>query len=351
LARTVSHRIPINIRYAMLISNVSIAIYGKMAQFVKPALHRAVVQKWKLLDSMRPLPAAVLANLRGVFRTEFTYNSNAIEGNSLTLRETQLVIEEGQTIRGKSLREIYEARNHPEAIEYVESLANEQRRLAEPDILTLHQIIMKDVMNEKEVGRYRKGEVRIRGSKHVPPPAYDVPTLMEDLLKTVNDNPDDYTTVELAAITLHKFVHIHPFYDGNGRVARLLTNLVLMRKRYLPIIIPQIDRAKYLRCLERADVGDYRPLANFVAQCVIKHLDMALRAVEQKPGDRRLSLKEAAGISSTSPDYLRVLANRGLIPATKEGRNWVVSETDLVEFVRKRGARLTRIQNKRRHKA
>jgi len=291
---------------------------------------------------MRPLPAAVLTSLRSVFRTEFTYNSNAIEGNSLTLRETQLVIEEGQTIRGKSLREVYEARNHPEAIEYVESLANEQRRLAESDILTLHQIIMKDVMDEKEVGRYRKGEVRIRGSKHVPPPAYDVPMLIEELLKTINDNPDDFTTMELAAVTLHRFVHIHPFYDGNGRVARLLTNLVLMRKRYLPIIIPKIDRAKYLRCLERADAGDYRPLVNLLAQYVIKHLDMALRAVEQKPGDRRLSLIEAANMSSVSPDYLRVLANRGLIPAMKEGRNWVVSESDLVEFVRKRENRSKR---------
>ena len=306
---------------------------------MKPALHRAAVQKWKLLDSMRPLLTAVLTNLRSVFRTEFTYNSNAIEGNSLTLRETQLVIEEGETIRGKSLREIYEARNHPEAIEYVESLANEQRRLTELDILTLHQIIMKDVMEEEEIGRYRKGEVRIRGSKHIPPPAYDVPMHVEELVKVINDNPDDYTTVELAAVTLHRFVYIHPFYDGNGRVARLLANLVLMRKRYLPIIIPKIDRAKYLRCLERADAGDYRPLANLVSQYVIKHLDMALRAVEQKPGDRRLSLVEAAEMSSVSPDYLRVLANRGLIPATKEGRNWVVSERDMVEFVRKRGTK------------
>jgi len=310
-----------------------------MAQLVKPALHTAVIQKWKLLDSMRPLPPDVLANLRSVFRTEFTYNSNAIEGNSLTLRETQLVIEEGQTIRGKSLREIYEARNHPEAIEYVESLANEQRRLTESDVLTLHQMVMKDVMEEKDVGRYRKGEVRIRGSKHGPPPAYEVPMLMEELLKVINDNPDDYTTVELAAIVLHRFVHIHPFYDGNGRVARLLTNLVLMRKHYLPIIIPKIDRAKYLRYLERADAGNYYPLVNFVAQYAIKHLDMAHIAVEQQAGDRKLSLMEAAKMSSVSPDYLRVLANRGLIVATKEGRNWVVSERDVVEFVRKRSLR------------
>lgn len=304
-------------------------------QFVKPALHRTIVRKWKLIDSMRPLPEDALNKLRNVFRTEFTYNSNAIEGNSLTLRETQLVIEEGQTIRGKSLREVYEARNHPEAIEYVESLAKEQRRLTELDILTLHQIIMKDVMEAREVGRFRRGEVRIGGSRHIPPPAYDVPRLMEELINVVNNNPDEYTTVELAAIGLHRFVYIHPFYDGNGRVARLLTNLVLMKKRYFPVIIPKSDRAKYLSCLARADKGDYGPLVNFTAQYVLKHLDMVLRAIEQKPGDRKLSLNEAAKLSSVSPDYLRVLANRGLIPATKDGRNWVISESDIIAFVRR----------------
>ncbi|MGI0085154.1 MAG: Fic family protein, partial [Nitrososphaerales archaeon] len=188
-------------------------------------------------------------------------------------------------------------------------------------------------------GRYRKGEVRIGGSKHIHSPAYDVPRLMEELIDTLNNNPDEYTTVELAAIILHRFVHIHPFYDGNGRVARLLTNLVLMRKHYFPIIIPKSDRAKYLRYLDRADRGDYRPLVNFIAQYVIKHLDMVLRAIEQTPSDQKISLSEAAKLSSVSSDYLRVLANKGSIPAVKEGRNWVISESDILEFVRKRGKR------------
>ena len=304
-------------------------------QFLRPSLHRAAVQKWKLVDSKRPLPKAVLGNLRKVFTTEFTYNSNSIEGNSLTLRETQLVIEEGQTANGKSLREVYEARNHPEAIEYVESLANERRNITEADILSLHQIIMKDVMDPGETGRYRKGDVRIAGSKHVPPPAYEVPALMEELLETINDNPDEYTAIELAAYVLHRFVYIHPFQDGNGRVSRLLANLLLMRKRYLPVIILKLDRAKYLRCLERADRGDYRPLVSFFAQYAIKHLDMALMAIDQTPGAKRLSLAEAGKLSSLSPDYLRLLANKGLIPAVKDGRNWVISESDLAEFVSK----------------
>lgn len=304
-------------------------------QFLKSALHEAIVRRWKLVDSIRPLPVQILRNLKGVFETEFTYNSNGIEGNSLTLRETQLVIEEGQTIRGKSLKEVFEARNHPEAIGYVEALAGEERRLTESDIMTLHQIIMKDVLDPKEIGRYRKGEVRIRGSKHIPPPGYDVPQLMDEFVRTINDNPEEYATVELAANALHRLVYIHPFYDGNGRVARLLSNLILTKKRYFPVTILKSDRAKYLSYLERADLGEYIPLVNFVAQYVIKHLDMVLRAVEERPRERKLSLNQAAKMASVSPDYLRVLANKGLIPAMKEGRNWVILEPDLAAFVRK----------------
>jgi excisionase family DNA binding protein len=293
------------------------------------------IRQWKLVDSARPLPQDIVSNLRNVFRTEFTYNSNAIEGNSLTLRETQLVIEEGQTIRGKSLREVYEARNHPEAIEYVESLANEERRLTDHDILSLHQIIMKDAMDDaRNIGRYRNGEVRISGLKYVPPPAYDAPGLMEELIETINDNLDEYTTVELSAIVLHRFVFIHPFYDGNGRIARLLTNLVLMKRRYVPIIIPKSDREKYLNYLVKADRGDYKSLVNFVAQYVLKHLGLVLRAIEQKPRSDMLTLDEASKLASVSSDYLRVLANKGLIPAVKDGRNWVISRADLIAYAK-----------------
>ena len=304
-------------------------------QFVRTGLHKSIIQKWKLVDSKRPLSKSVTQNLREVFRTEFTYNSNAIEGNTLTLRETQLVIEEGQTISGKSLREIYEARNHPEAIRYVEELARESRRLSEHDVLALHGMIMKDVLPPGECGRYRKGEVRIRGSKHIPPPAYDVPPLMEEFMDLVNDNPDDYATVELAAIALHRLVYIHPFNDGNGRVARLVTNLILMKKRYFPIIILNSDRAKYLNYISRADKNqNYSSLANLVGQYVLKHLDLVLRAIEQTPGDKVISFREAEKTFNLSNAYLRVLANKGLIPAVKEGRNWAIQKSELDKYVR-----------------
>lgn len=303
---------------------------------LSPSLRRRLVEKWSMVDSMRPLPADILRNLRDSFRTEFTYNTNAMEGNTLTLRETQLVIEEGQTIRGKSLREVYEARNHPEAIGYVESHADARKPLTEHDVLELHQLIIRDTAEREDVGRYRVGAVRISGSSHVPPPAYEVPRLMEGLLRAVNDNPQELTTVELAAYVLHGLAHVHPFRDGNGRMSRLLANLVLMKRRYLPIIILRSDRVKYLSCLARADAGDMRPITTLVAQYEIKHLDMVLSAFRQKPGDAKLTLREAARVASVAPGYLRVLANRGLMPATKDGRNWTVAESDVKDLARKR---------------
>lgn len=307
-----------------------------MVRLIKPRLHQAIVEKWKLVDSKRPLPSEIVRRLESEFRTEFTYNTNAIEGNRLTLRETELVIEEGITVGGKSLREIYEVRNHPEALEYIERLATEGRQITKSDLLTLHQIIMKGTTDQKFLGTYRSGEVRIRGSRHVPPPAYEVDPLMEQLLYMMNNNPDDYATVELAVMVLHRVAHIHPFQDGNGRIARLLANLVLMKKRYPPIVIPRSDRVKYLSSLEKADRGDHRQIVNFVAQYAVKHLDILLRALEQKPSDRMLALKEAARLTNLSPAYLRLLANRGLIVAVKEGRNWVISESNLLEYVKRR---------------
>ncbi len=201
---------------------------------------------------------------------------------------------------------------------------------------------MKGTIEERFVGRYRAGQTGIGGSRHVPLPACEVPRLMAEFVKMVNDNPRDPTTVELAALALHRLAYIHPFEDGNGRMSRLLANLVLLRKRYPPVIILNADRRRYLNYLAKADGGDYVPLANFFAQYVIKHLDMMLRALEQKPEDELLTLAQAERISSFSASYLRVLANRGLIPAVKEGREWRISRQDLLEYARTHKKRETR---------
>ncbi|QQG48286.1 MAG: Fic family protein [archaeon] len=305
-----------------------------MGTLTRPRLNEAILNKWAIVDAKRPLSSTVVNKLKESFRAEYVYNTNAIEGNTLTLRETQLLIEEGITVHGKSLRELDEARNHPEALDYIENLATEGKSITEFDITTLHQILMKGTIEERFVGRYRTGQIGIRGSRHVPPPAYEVPRLMEEFVKMVNDNPRELTTVELAAVALHRLVFIHPFEDGNGRMSRLLANLVLLRKRYPPVIILNADRKRYLNYLAKADEGNYAPLVNFFAQYVIKHLDMILRALEQKPEDDLLTLVEAERLSSFSAAYLRVLANRGLISASKEGREWRISKRELLDYVR-----------------
>lgn len=305
-----------------------------MGSLIRPKLSDTILNKWADIDAKRPLPPTVVSKLKDTFRAEYVYNTNAIEGNSLTLRETQLLIEEGITAHGKSLRELDEARNHPGALEYVEELASENKSVTEFDVAALHQILMKGTIEERYIGRYRTGQIGIRGSKHIPPPAYEVPSLMAEFVKMVSDNPRDLTTVELAAVALHRLVYIHPFEDGNGRMSRLLANLILLRKRYPPVIILNADRRRYLNYLAKADGGDYGPLANFFAQYVIKHLDMMLRALEQKPEDELLSLAKAERVSSLNASYLRVLANRGLIPAVKEGREWRVARRDLLEYAR-----------------
>lgn len=301
---------------------------------IRPRLNEAILNKWAIVDSKRPLLPTVVNKLKESFRAEYVYNTNAIEGNSLTLRETQLLIEEGMTVHGKSLRELDEARNHPGALDYMEHLASENKSMTESDINTLHQILMKGTIEERFVGRYRTGQIGISGARHIPPPAYEVPRLMEEFVKMVNDNPRELTTVELAAMALHRLVYIHPFEDGNGRMSRLLANLVLLRKRYPPVIILNADKRRYLNYLAKADAGDYTPLVNFFAQYVIKHLDMILRAQEQKPEDDLLTLVEAEKLSSLSAAYLRVLANRGLIQASKEGREWRISRRELHDYAR-----------------
>ena len=222
-----------------------------------------------------------------------------------------------------------EARNHPKAIEYIERIAS--RGLKEQDILALHQLIMKGI--EKEPGRYRSSETRIAGANSLPPPAYEVPFLMKELIDWCNQNPDELRPIELASILHHRFVHIHPFHDGNGRVARLLMNLVLIRGGYPASTILNTDRKKYYDVLKRADNDDIAPLANFVAAAVEQSLDLWLRALEPtKEDDILLSLTEASKGSPYSSEYLSLLARKRRIGAVKIGRNWMITKRSLQRY-------------------
>lgn len=299
---------------------------------ISERIHERILSKKKRLDRLRPLPPTLVARLKEQMAIEYTFNSNAIEGNTLTLRETQLVIEEGITIGGKSISECLEARNHPKAMSFVESLVEARNDLTEDDVLRVHRLVMSNVA--EDAGLYRTAAVRITGASFMPPPSKEVRRRVNELLDWLRENPDELRPIELAAVFHHRFVMIHPFTEGNGRTARLLMNAILMKNGYPFIaIIPKVDRAKYLRALSEADLGKASLFVNFVARCVERSLDMYLNALEEP---EILSLAEASRLTPYSQEYLSLLARKGVLGAFKQGRNWMITKRDLYRYLKSR---------------
>ena len=186
---------------------------------------------------------------------KWTYNSNAIEGNTFTLIETKVLLEDGITIGGKSLVDHLEIVGHSKAIEYLEDIINNEIELTEREIKNLHSLVTKDVEGINS-GAYRNVDVYINGSKHTPPSNVIVFEKMQQLMLWYNNEGKNYHPVEKAAILHGKFVTIHPFIDGNGRTARLLLNFELMKNDYPPIIIEIEDREKYFDALEAGNLSN-----------------------------------------------------------------------------------------------
>lgn len=297
---------------------------------IEEKTYERILRKREALDKLRPFNQGALHKLQETFRVDMTYNSNAIEGNSLSLSETKLVLEEGITIGGKSLKEHLEVMNHSKAIDLVESLVN-KHEITENDVLNIHAIIL-DRINPQNAGFYRIGGVRISGTDYVPPKAAKVPELMKEVYLLLNNKSGE--VIETAAIIHQKFVDIHPFIDGNGRTARLLLNLYLMRNGYQPVILLRAERKKYIRTIMEGQLeNNYAPFANFVAKAIERSLEVYLNILgtEQK---EYLSLAEAAKISRNgySEEYLSLLARNGKIGAVKFGRNWKITKEALEEY-------------------
>ena len=182
-------------------------------------------RKKSQLDRYRPLPRDTVRRLNEDLRVFLTYHSNAIEGNTLSLRETQMVIEYGVTINGHPLREYLEATNHAEAYEFVVTLIERREPITLETILSLHRLVMDKILEEK--GTFRTVPVYIRGAMMNPPPAREVETYMRQWLEWVNGEGLDYEPIIRASIAHHGFEAVHPFLDGNGRVGRLLLTLML----------------------------------------------------------------------------------------------------------------------------
>ena len=226
------------------------------------------------LNSKRPFSKATIKSLRNSINIEWTYNSNGIEGNTLTLRETQIVLE-GITVGGKTLREHLEAINHEKAIEYIEDLVKEKNPVTEWNIKNIHQLVLKEI-DDKNAGKYRSENVAIMGATHTPPDHLIVPELMEKLILNYQ-KWNKYHPIIKAAIIHGELVKIHPFIDGNGRTSRLVMNLSLMNSGYLPVIIKKENRLEYYNALDKAHTtGDYTDFVKLVTNLEIEMINKYL---------------------------------------------------------------------------
>jgi len=237
-------------------------------------MQRILEKKNRLQREIGKIDAVTLSSYDKDFELTFTHNSTAIEGNTLTLMETKVILEDGITIGGKELREIYEVINHKKAYRYVKQCIVETKPLEEHIVKDIHAILTENIMVG---GIYRNQEVRISGAKHTPPSGQEmymqIKGFYEDLKEKAENNP-----LELAAWTHAEFVRIHPFVDGNGRTSRLLMNYQLMANGFLPISIAKEERLNYYLALEEFAVNnDLQPFLELVAELEEERLDEYLR--------------------------------------------------------------------------
>ncbi len=296
-----------------------------------------LITKKGLLDDARPLPHSALVKIKEALSVEWTYNSNAIEGNTLSLQETHVILNDGMTIGGKSMREHFEAHNHDKAIHYVSKLVEADAPFSSRVILDIHEIVLSNI-EDHYAGRLRTGGVRINGANFTPPNARKVPDMLDQLVEYILLNPDDLDIMSLASVFHHRFIWIHPFFDGNGRTARLVMNLLLMKAGFPPAIILRNDRKKYYTALNRANNGDYSKIGLLMYQAIERSLNIYLDIL---PRDEEYDYEPISTIVS-EPDvpygqeYVSLLARQGKIDAHKEGRNWVTTRKALRDYMLQR---------------
>lgn len=225
------------------------------------------------LDSARPLPSASVRSLIEDFQLRYTHETTAIEGNTLTLRETQAVLEHGITVHGKPLRDHLEVINANEALDWLYKVVENKEAPSEKLIMEFHRILMKGILKE-DAGFYRNVPVFIQGAKHIPPNWRKVPIFMQELeqwLKVANEHP-----VVLAAKAHIRLARIHPFVDGNGRTCRLLVNYILMQHGYPPALYTSENRDQYMKALDDVEHGDEEPFIRITAKATEWTLDRYL---------------------------------------------------------------------------
>lgn len=297
-------------------------------------LLKRIEEKKRRLRKLRPLDRHQLMLLKREMEIEYVYNSTSIEGNSLTLDETRLVLEEGITIKGKPLREHFDVINQKEAMETLEKWVKRKKRvLGEGDILELHRITLKGISNEW-AGKYKTVQNRVLGSRVKRTPPYLVKEEMKKFVDFINKNPEKLHPVELSVIANQILARIHPFLDGNGRCARLLSNLILMKNGYPPNTILNKERKKYFETLEKAHLGNRIPFDNFFARSLERMLDLYLSALIPTNKDNELlPLSTLSKETPYSQEYLSLLARKGRLSAVKIDGVWNSSREKVRKYL------------------
>jgi Fic family protein len=314
-------------------------------------IYKRILEKKKKFEALlENLSKDKIKEIEKKMEIEFVYNSNKIEGSTLTRGETALVLQ-GITVGHKplssvipkSLDDIAAASNHPDAMTLVKKLAfDKTHKITEVQIKSVHRIIMKGIISNS--GKYRSEDISVTGASFTPPPPYEIPKLMKNLMTLINKNPDELTPIELAAQTHYDLAWIHPFSDGNGRMTRLLLNFILLRNMYPFTIIQDVDRKTYLRALRHMDTeGEMEQFTIHIARCVEQTLDVYLQDKKQE----LFSLSQLAKGTPYTAEYLSLLARKGRIDAIKYGKTWKTTRDIISAYVsqqqkthNKKGARV-----------
>ena len=219
------------------------------------------------IDELRPFEGDLLSQIKNYYRIGLTWTSNALEGNTLTESETKVLLEDGLTVGGRPLRDAFEALGHASAYDFMFTLLG-RREITEEDALTMHRMFYKDIDNAA-AGCYRDRPVVITGSKYPVCKVEQIPEEMKGLFSWAASERGNYHPVEFAAQLHKRFVFIHPFIDGNGRLSRLLMNTALIQDGYMLAVIPPVLRQDYISLLERAHRDD-KPFIEFIAERVLE---------------------------------------------------------------------------------
>ncbi|MEX1364922.1 MAG: Fic family protein [Nannocystaceae bacterium] len=269
--------------------------------FEKTVIGRRIESLKTRIDAVRPLPAEAEARVMQKLRLDWNYHSNAIEGNSLDHGETRAFLMHGITAKGKPLKDYLDIRGHNEAIGFLEDVVRNEETLRESDLRALHKVVLVEPYDMMAVapdgsptkrrihlGSYKSGPNSVQtstGEVHHFASPEETPALMGDLMKWLYDDGNTLHPVERAVSFHHRFVAIHPFDDGNGRMGRLLMNLLLMQGGYPPAVIRNEKRGEYYAALAQADDGRLGPLLEFVGEALIRSMELYVRASRNEPID------------------------------------------------------------------